>query len=322
MFPLHRRALLGGLATVVAGPAQAQLPRGAIRVLVGTAPGSGSDLAARIVAQKLTEGLGQPVVVDNRTGGGGIVAVEAAAQAPRDGSVLVVATATTLVIQPLLNRAIGFKAERDLAGVCGLVESPFVILVRDAADAPADVAALVTRLAAVDGNYGSLGIGTFQHLIAESLLQRAARRATHVPFRGSSQMHAVLLQGDLLFGVDSVAGARPALQPNQLRAIAVTSATRVATLPQVPTLSEAMGSPLVVTGWAGLLAPAGTPAATLEVLQTAGLRALADPETVARLTPLAFDPLRLDGPGLMARVRNEVPFWAEIIRTANVRLEN
>ena len=322
MGELARRAVLSAIAGAAALPARAQLPRGAIRVLVGTAPGSGSDLAARVVAQRMAETLGQPVVVENRTGGGGIVAVEAAAQAPRDGSVLVVGTATTLIIHPLLNPGIGLKVERDLAGVCGLIESPFVLLASTRPGAPGDVAALVAQLGATDASYGSLGVGTLQHLIAESLLQRTGRRAVYVPFRGSSQMHAGLIQGDLLFGVDSIAGARSALQARQVRALAVTSDKRVPALPEVPTLSEALGNRLVVTGWAGLLAPAGTPTATLDLLQAAGLAALADPAIGTRLAPLAFDPLPIDGKALMARVRDEGPFWADIIRTANVRLEN
>jgi tripartite-type tricarboxylate transporter receptor subunit TctC len=317
-----RRGLLGGIGSFAAMPALAALPRTPLRILVGTAAGSGSDLTARIVAQKMSERLGQPVVVDNRTGGGGIVAVEAAAQAPKDGSVTVVGTATTLIIHPLLNKNITFKVERDFAGVCGLIETPFVVVTGERPGAPRDMAELIAQLAKTDANYGSLGIGTFQHLIAESLLHRAQRRAIHIPYRGSAQQLTALLQGDLLFGVDSIAGSRAAVQSRQIRVLAVTSEKRMPEMPDVPTLSETLGSPLVVTGWAGLFAPAGTPADALADLQAAGLAALADAETVARLAPLSLAPLPLTGEALMAKVRAEVPFWADIIRTANVRLEN
>jgi tripartite-type tricarboxylate transporter receptor subunit TctC len=317
-----RRGLLGGIGSLAAGPALAALPRTPLRLLVGTAAGSGSDLTARIVAQKMSERLGQPVVVDNRTGGGGIVAVESAAQAPKDGSVTVIGTATTLIIHPLLNKNVTFKVERDFAGVCGLIETPFVVVTGERPGAPQSMAELIAQLAKTDANYGSLGIGTFQHLIAESLLARAQRRATHIPYRGSAQQLTALLQGDLLFGVDSIAGSRAAVQSRQIRVLAVTSEKRMPEMPDVPTLSESLGSPLVVTGWAGLFAPAGTPADALAELQAAGLAALADPETVARLAPLSLTPLPLTGAALMAKVQAEVPFWAEIIRSANVRLEN
>lgn len=313
---------LAGMTRLVARPAAAQLPRSPIRLLVGTAPGSGSDLATRILAQKMGDVLGLPVVVDNRTGGGGIVAVQAAAQAPKDGSVLVVGTATTLIIHPILNRSVTFNTERDFAGVSGLIETPFVVLAGERQAAPRDMTDLLAALAKSDANYGSLGVGTFQHLIGESLLQKTRRKATHVPYRGSSPLITSLVRGDLLFGVDSIAGSRSAMQSKQVRVLAVTSEKRVPSMPDVPTLSEVLGDALVVTGWAGVFAPAGSPPATLDALQAAALKALADSETVSRLAPLALDPLPLTGAALMARVRAERPFWAEIIRAANVRIED
>jgi tripartite-type tricarboxylate transporter receptor subunit TctC len=190
----------------------------------------------------------------------------------RDGSNIVVGTPVGLIIQPVLNPQVTYKPERDLVGISGLSETAFVIVTREARDSPKTIAELVAQLAAKDANYGSLGIGTFQHLIAESLLLNVKRRATHIPYRGSPAQLAGLTQGDLLFAVDSITGAHAAIQSGQIRALAVTSAKRVPSMPDVPTLSEALSASLVMTGWAAFFAPTGTPFATCEALESAFLK--------------------------------------------------
>jgi tripartite-type tricarboxylate transporter receptor subunit TctC len=323
---LKRRAVLAATvaapAVFTAGAARAQLPRPPIRLVVSAGPGSGSDVVTRIVAQRAGEILDKPFVVENRPAGVGVVAIQSVLAGPKDGSNIVVASPTAMIIQPALNPQVTYRAEQDLVGVSGLSETAFAIVTREAPDAPKSIAELVARLATVDASYGSLGVGSFQHLIAESLLLNTKRHAIHVPYRGSPALLTGLLQGDLLFGVDSLAGTHSPIQSRQLRVLAVTSAKRIPSLPDVPTLSEALNIALVMKGWAAFFAPAGTPGAVCDLLGSTFLRALAEPAVAARFEAMSAYPMLVNGTALMERVKLETPLWMGIIRDANVKLEN
>lgn len=321
---ISRRTLLaaGAIATpaILHGrEALAQLPKGPVRIVMSSGPGSGSDVVARLVAQKVTEATGKALVIENKPGGSGVVALQSVLAAPRDGSVLLVTTPTTLILQPLLNPELTYNAERDLLGIAGLSETPCVVLTGERADTPKDFAGLIKQLGEVDSSFGAQGIGGFTYLTAEMMLQRTHRRSTAINYRSSPAITTALMQNEILFSVEAIAGQFGALQSRQVRALAVTSEQRLPNMPDVPTLSELLGEPLVVTGWAAYFAPAGTPEPVRAALEAATLQALSNPEIKARFERLSAIPMQVGGTALMERVRKETPFWTEIMRLSNVR---
>jgi tripartite-type tricarboxylate transporter receptor subunit TctC len=315
-------AVLSAPALLGARAAHAQLGKGTTRIVIGTAPGSGSDLLTRLMAQKMGEIANMPFVVDNKSGANGTIAIQSVLAAPKDGSVLLASTPSSLIVQPLLNRSLTYDAARDFVGISGISETACVVVTGERPDAPKDLAELIARLGTTDANYGAQIIASFSHLGAELFLQRTKRKATLVIYRGSPALTTALMQGDLLFAVESVAGQQSAIKAGQVRPLAVTSAQRLPGLPNVPTLGEVLGAPLVVIGWIGLFAPAGTPAPAVEALETAALKALADPDLRSRFEAMSADPMAVDGRALMDQARREKPQWAETIEKADIRLQN
>jgi tripartite-type tricarboxylate transporter receptor subunit TctC len=320
-FAPSRRACLA-LALALPSIARAQATRGPLRLIVGTGPGTGSDLLLRIVAARMGEIMGQAVVVENRAGGGGTVAHDQLLRGgPRDGTALVMGTTSTLITSPILNRSVTYDALRDFTAVTGLARSPFVLTVAERPGAPTTVRELLDLLGRTDASFGTPGVGTFPHLLAEMLLHRAGRRATHVPFRESPPSLSAVAAGDLAFAFETVAAASSAIEGRRVRPIAVTGEGPVASLPGVPTMTQALGQPFVIQAWWGLMAPAGTPAEALAPTGEAARQALANPETVQRLSTLALEPMPLTGPDFAALIAREKPFWQALVRDANISID-
>ncbi|MDM0035808.1 tripartite tricarboxylate transporter substrate-binding protein [Variovorax sp. J22P271] len=326
----QRRRLLGtALAAAVAAgwrtaaiaqPAE-PFPARPVKLIVAFAPGTGSDALARIVAAAMAPLLGQPLVIDNRSGAGGVTGTEQGARAPADGYTLTLATTSTLLTNPVLNPKVRYRAERDFVPVAGLARTAFVLVVADTPEAPRSVAELNQRLAEQGGSFGSPGVGTIGHLAAEYFLSQAGRKAVHVPYRGSSAALTDVAGGQLLFGCDTLVAALPLIRGGRLRALFVTAAQRLPALPEVPTAAEAGLPQLKLSAWWGLVAPAATPAATVATLSEAATKALALPEVKAQLASQQLDPMALPSTAFGTLIHAELPFWSDFVRQTGIRAE-
>ena len=309
------------MASALADAAEAHFPTRPITLIVAFAPGTGSDAVARIVAGAMATALGQPVVVENRSGAGGALGTEQGARAAADGYTLTLATTSTLLTNPALNPRLRYRPDKDFVPVAGLARTPFVLVTADRPDAPHSLAELKTRLAGTNGSFGSAGNGTITHLAAEYFVRRAGVQAVHVPYRGSGQALSDVAGGQLLFACDTPAAALPLLQAGKLRALAVSAPQRLPALPGVPTGAEAGMPSFNLSAWWGLVAPAGTPPALVAALADAAQKALASPAVRQQLEALQLQPLPLGAQAFGALIRSETPFWAEFLRRSGIRLE-
>jgi tripartite-type tricarboxylate transporter receptor subunit TctC len=320
---LHRRRLLAAAATLampLAARAQA-FPRGPVRLLIPFAPGSGSDLIGRVVAEGMKEALGQPVVVENRPGGGGTTGTEQGARAPADGHTVVLGTTSSLGVNAAQNPHAGYVVARDFAPVAGLALSYYIIATANTPQAPRTLGELVERLRPGDGVYAAGGIGTVGHLASELFLRRAGVRAEAVSYRGSAPALTDLAAGRELFASDTLAAMTPFLNGGRLRPLAVTAPRRLAALPDVPTTAESGIPDLVVDAWFGIVVPTATPQSAIAVLSDAALRTVQDRATVARLDSLTVEPMPLPPAAFATLMRESTAFWVDFVRSAGIRIE-
>jgi len=325
--PLSRRqllALLAGSGFLGAWPARAAaaFPDKALRLIVAFAPGTGSDALARIAANGMSPLLGQPVVIDNRSGAGGALGTELGARAPADGYTLTLVTTSTLLTTPALNPNVHYRADRDFAAVSGLARSPYVIVVADQPDAPHTLAELRARLANGGGSFGSPGVGTITHLTSELFLKRAGVKAVHVPYRGSTAALSDVAGGQLVFACDTLVAALPLIRGKKLRALAVTSPERLDALPEVPTVAEALLPGFQVSAWWGIAAPAGTPAEVVQRLSAVVQQTLKTPEVKAQLAAQLLEPMPLDAAAFAALIKAELPGWTDFVRQTGIRIDS
>ncbi|MFT3779237.1 MAG: tripartite tricarboxylate transporter substrate-binding protein [Ottowia sp.] len=281
--PAQRRRMLAGAAALAATalwrPARAQaFPSRPVKTIVPFAAGGGPDVLARKTGVRLAEALGQSVVVENIVGAGGILAAQNVARAPADGYTLLLGSSAQIV-QKLMQPSVKFDPLKDFTPVTCTGFSPALLVV--AADAPWKtvqelVAAIRARPAAL--NYASGGIGSAAHLTGAALEQAMQVQAVHVPYKGSVEIIPSILQGATQFAFPIVSTAIPYVLDGRVRALATSGGQRLAQLPQVPTLREALGKEeLALSSWGGVWAPAGTPAEVVDVLFRAYQKTYADP---------------------------------------------
>ncbi len=287
-----RRAFLHGWAAalILAAPAWAQAPaERSIRLVIPYAPGGGTDATMRVLAGPMGAILGQTIVIENRTGGAGTIGAAVVAQARPDGLTLL-ADPSAHALNHVLVRNLSFAYERDFAPIARLTVMPLILVVSAQERAP-DLAAYVGWARAQGGrlSWSSAGIGTASHLAGFLFVQRAGIDAVHAPYRGGSPGAQAVLAGDTAFNFATAPSAIGLVQGSQLRALAVSSATRLAILPDVPTVAEAALPGYELVEWIGLWAPAGTPAPLLERVQDAAARTLAMPQIQARLAVLGME---------------------------------
>lgn len=301
--------------------AQPQWPDRPLRLLVPFAPGGVTDSIARLSAEWLAPRLGQPVVVENRTGANGAIAVEAAVRARPDGYTLLTASASQMVMLPALAR-LTFDPARDLAPIAIIGANPQVLAVSQRVGV-ADLPAFLAYLRAGDGQvpYSSGGSGSSNHLAMAMLLQRAGLRALHVPYRGGAPAVQALLAGDVAayFGNPSDVIAHQG--GPQLRVIAVAGPERMASLPGVPTVAEQGFPGFRAETWNGIAAPAGTPPEVVARLAGVLAQACLDPGFSAALLRLGTVPVCSSPEGMRRAMDTDGPQWAEIVRAANITLD-
>ena len=323
---MKERALLAALFLVtLAGtlPACAQeYPRKAIRLIVPFAPGGGNDTVARAIAQSAGASLGQPVVVDNRAGAGGILGAELAAKSPADGYTLFLGGVGSHAVNPNLHAKLPYDPVKDFAPITLIASAPSVLVVNPSL--PARTLAEFTALAKASPgriNYASNGNGSSAQLAAVLYESMAGVQMVHVPYKGLAPALVDLLAGEVQAMFSSVVAIVPNIKAGRLRALAVTGKRRAALLPEVPTLDES-GVPGYEAGsWYGILAPAGTPQAVVAKLHEAIVRALAQPEVRERLVSEGAEVIGSTPEAFAAHITAELARMGKLIRDAGIRME-
>ena len=299
-------------------PAHAQAyPAKPVRVLVGYTAGGATDLAARFLAQKVSETLGQPVVVENRPGAGSMLAAEAVARSAPDGYTLLVSNVT--IAMPSLFKNLSFDVRKDFVPVSLAGFGQVVLIVHPSLPVKSvkELTALAKRQPGAL-NFGSAGVGSFTHL-AMALYQSLARiDIVHVPYKGSSQANVGVTTGEAQLVFSSPAAALGLVKQGRLRAIAVSGTTRSSMLPGVPTMQEAGVKGYDATSWYGMLAPAGAPRGALAKLSDESIKALASPDVKQRLLAQGIDPARGGTDEFAGLLRTEIPKWEKVIRAAKI----
>lgn len=297
-----------------------QYPERSIKILVGFAAGGGTDVAARIVAQKLTETLGQSVVVENRPGASGMIAAETVAKSAADGYTLMMGTQTTLAVAPALYRKFAIDATRDFVGVAKAGVSPLVLVVHPSVPA-GSVTDLIALAKARPGtvNFGSGGLGTTPHMAGELFSIQAGIKMVHVAYRGEAPAINDLLGGQLHLIFANLSAVIGNVKAGSLRALAVTGGQRAAAAPEIPTVAEAALPGFEAATWFALVAPAGTPREIVQRLNTEVSQIVARPDVRQRFADLgmtvdAGTPDALDG-----YIKSEILKWSKVIEEADIR---
>ena len=308
---------------LVAGAAMAQrYPAKPIRLIVPFPPGGGTDIAARTIANKLSESVKWTFVVENKPGAGGNLGVEQAVKSPADGYTLLIGQTSNLTINPTLYVKLPYDSLKDLSPVALIVSAPVVFVVA----ANSRYASLGDLLAAAKRDPGGItfaspGNGTVSHLAGELLQRAAGVKLTHVPYKGASQALTDTLGGQVQSFMSSVPSALSQIKGGRLRAIAVTSAKRSPELPDAPTIAESGYGGFEANTWYGLLAPAGTPAPVIARLNAEVNRALRTPEVRERLASEGGEPLGGSPEQFASFLKAEHAKWGRIVRESGARAE-
>ena len=318
------RRLLFVLLLGIALPAQSQseYPSKPIRLIVQFTPGTSTDIIGRLVAQKLTEAWGQPVIVDNRPGAGAVIGTEAAAKSAPDGYTLVMAVSSAFGINPGLFPNLPYDVMRDFSLISNIVMTPQTLVVPGDSDVKS-VKELVALAKAKPGvlNYGSLGSGSTSHLTMELFRATAGIQLTHVPYKGSPPAYTDLFSGNLQLMFDAIPAVLPHAKSGKLRALAVGSSTRSSFLPDVPTVAESGYPGFEAVGWIGIAAPAKTPEAILDKINAEIARMLATTDAKERLASLGVTPAADSRAHFTGFVRSEIAKWGKLIRDAGVKAD-
>jgi tripartite-type tricarboxylate transporter receptor subunit TctC len=328
---ITRRGGLAMAAGLLAGQAKAQgtgtqeavaaaWPSKAVTIVAPFTPGGPVDVLARILAQAVQARTGQPAVVDNRTGGAGNIGIDLVRRTAPDGHTLLLVPAGNLTINPTLLRNLPFDVARDFTPVSLLASAPNVICAAPALGVT-DLAGLLAlgRGRAEGLTYGSPGVGSQLHLAGELLAQRTGVKLVHVPYRGSAQALADLLGGQLDLLLTNLPATQAAIRAGQVRAIALTTARRAPSDPEIPTLEEAGVPGFDITSWYGLLVPRATPAPVVAAIHAAVAEVLGAPAMRAALAAQGLTVADESQPEFAARIVRETAMWAAVIRERGIQ---
>ncbi len=312
-------AMLAAHAQSAAAPAW---PTKAIRLVVTFPAGGSSDAAARIVAPRLSQRLGQPVLVDNKPGAGGGLGLDLVAKAPADGYTIVLASAGGLTANPTLYSKLPYDPQRDFAPITTFGTSPFVLVAN--ASLPANTAAELVALARAEPgklSYASGGSGTAMHLSGELLKSMTGTNILHVPYRGSAPAVLAVLSGDTSLAIADIASIQPQLKSGRIKVIGVMSKERSTLGPTMPTLAESGIPGYESNGWFAILAPAGTPAAIVARLHDEITGVLNLPEIREQFSAAGLEPLPSTPEQLGQLIRTETVKWAKVIKESGAKVD-
>lgn len=314
-------ALAAPVAMSQERPAADNYPVKPIRFIVPYAPGGPTDILARIIGQKLTESWGQQVLVENRGGANGLIAAELAIRAPADGHTLFLGNTSILTINPALYARLPYDAEKDFAPVNLTVAAPLVLVVHPST-AVRSVSELVKLAKARPGQltFASSGSAGVSHLAGELLESLTGIDMTHVPYKGTAPAVVDLLSGQVSLTFSSAVSVMPHVKAGRLRGLGVTTPKRAPSLPDMPSIAEAVPG-YDVSPWYGVLVPAGTPRAVVMKLHEAIVRIVADKEVEKRLTADGGSIVSAGPAAFADTIRREKVKWAKVVKAANIRLE-
>ena len=314
---MQRRSLLA--LALLPAPALA-FPERSVIIIVPFAAGGSTDIAARLIAERLSALVPGRFVVENRTGAGGAIGSEAVKRAAPDGHTLLMASASSHGANPAVFRDLSYDAVADFAAIALTGITPLALAIPPAG--PINVAGLRAALADGRGSYGSAGAGSITHLAGELFLARAGVRAKHIPYRGGAPALEALARGEVTFALDTLAGLNALSEAGRIRLIAMGTARRAPTHPDLPTLEEQGVAPFDLSTWNALLAPRGTPPERLAALSRAVQAALAEPTLAQRVAGLGVGVPEPKGPAETAGfIAAEVQKFRAIAEGAELRLE-
>jgi tripartite-type tricarboxylate transporter receptor subunit TctC len=311
------------LAAAAAGPASAQsYPAKPVRIIVPFPPGGPTDTHSRWAAQQLYTALGQPVVVENRAGAGGVIGTDAAAKAPADGYTLLGGNPGPLTIAPSLRKNLGYDTLRDFAPITLIARSASCMCVHPTVPAK-DLRGFIALAKASPGkiNFATPGVGTVGHLAIENFATLAGIKMTHVPYKGAALYTVDLIAGNMDFAQIQIFQAVPHVRAGKLRALAVTSSVRSPLLPDVPTAQEQGVKGFTSYNWNGVLAPAATPKPIIERIHAVLSKPLTNPEIRKQMEALGYE-VSGDGPAEYAVfIRSEIEKWGKVAKAAGIKPE-
>jgi len=323
-FSTTRRAVVLGaaIAPFVArrSLAQAGFPSRPVKIVIGFPPGGGIDILARLMAPKMAEKLGQPVIVENRPGANGQVATQGVVQAEADGHTILFGTTGNLAVNPVIYAGRpGMDMEKEFTALSQVASLDFVLVVNPAVPAKS-LKELIDLAKSKEIFFGSSGNGGLPHLSGELLNLQAGIRTVHVPYRGSAPAFTDLISGQVQYVFDALAIAQPHIEAGRLRAIATTGPKRMAALPDVPVAKDTLPN-FEVVNWYGMMVRAGTPAEIVTRLHQEVATALRDPEVKERAVPLGLDLIGSPPAEFAAFQKAEIAKWGDVIRTAKIKVE-
>jgi len=311
------------LATLAAAPAVAQnYPTKPIRILIAQAPGSATDVVSRVVGNRLSEGLGQPIVIEARPGAGGVVGTEAAARSAPDGYTLFMANNSTHGSNPAVYARLPYDAINDFAPIAFVASVPYVLVVDPSLPAK-NVQELVALAKSRPGkmNYASAGNGSTHHFCGELLKSMSGIDLLHIPYKGSPPAIAGLLGGEVSMMFANVADIGSQIKNAKVKALAVTTARRAASLPDTPTMAEAGLPGFEIVSWFGLLAPAGTPAPIVGRLNAETVKVLERKDVQATLAMQGLEVAPGSPEQFAAHIKSEIAKFTKIGKAAGIKAE-
>jgi tripartite-type tricarboxylate transporter receptor subunit TctC len=324
-----RRGLLAGAAATMLAPtlvptlarAEDGYPNKPVRFIVPYTPAGATDNISRIMMAKVSELLGQQVLIDNKAGGGGTIGTDAIAKAAPDGYTVGLVTVSMFTMAPALYSKLPYDPVKDFTPICGMAVWPNMLVVHPSLPAKT-VPELIALLKANPGKYNmaSSGSGTTIHLAGEMFKQMTGTDMVHVPYKGSAPALQDLLGGSTQIMFDNMPSAWPHVQAGKLRALGVTGATRNKAAPDVPAIVEFVPG-YVVEVWMGYGGPAGVPTPIVEKLAAVGTKAVEDPAVVAKFAELGADPWPMTPKALGDRVASEIKVWAPIVKASGAKVD-
>ena len=318
---IAHRIAAGCIAGLLMPAALAQsYPARPVRLVVGFAPGGSTDVTARIIAERLSTALGQQMIVDNRSGAGGNIGADIVAKSSPDGYTVLMATTGVMAFNHYLYAKLPYSAERDLAPVTQIGSLPLILIVPAALPAKS-VKDLVAAAKSQPGKYsfGSSGVGGATHVTAELFKALAGIDIVHVPYKGSGQMMADLLAGQVQIAFDQIASSIAHVKSGKLRALGISTAKRSELMPELPTIAEAGVPGYEATSWNGFAVRSGTPRAIVERLQTETRKAMSVPDVREKMFMLGIEPVGNTPQEFAVHIRAESDKWIPLFRKIGIK---